>query len=130
MRSPVVVASTWSASRAEVLAAHLRNQGIDSFTKTNLDRTTYGGEIGGAAVFVDVDQRLEAELELVLLADSRPVFDDPTFTDVASSDGGEDAGTTRPSRTWVRVGSWVALAALVVGTVAPSVMIVWSRIGG
>jgi hypothetical protein len=67
MRTPVVVASTWSASQAELLAQHLRARGIESFTKTNLDRVAYGGELGGAKVFVDADQRLEAELEIVLL---------------------------------------------------------------
>lgn len=133
MRSPVVVASTWSASRADLLAAHLRTQGIDSFTKTNLDRTTYGGEIGGAAIFVDADQRLEAELELVLFQDSRPVLDDPSLPATGGADPhsySDDPDAARPVRTWIRVGSWVALAALVVGTVAPSVMIVWSRMGG
>lgn len=127
MRSPVVVASTWSASRAERLAAHLRTQGIDSFTKTNLDRSTYGGEIGGAAVFVDADQRLEAELELVLLHDSRPVLDDQPFAEAPPQ--AEDAGP-RQTRRWIRVACWFALTAVLVGTVAPTAMIVWSRITG
>ena len=66
MQSPVVVASIASITQADLLAGHLRHQGIDAIVRTNLDRTTYAG-LGGASLLVPPEQRLEAELELVLL---------------------------------------------------------------
>jgi hypothetical protein len=118
MRTPVVVASTWSASQAELLAQHLRSRGIESFTKTNLDRVAYGGELGGAKVFVDADQRLEAELEIVLLHDDDA--DEP----------GPAAPSLRPPapRRWVRVAGWIALGGMLVGAVVPPVRILWQAL--
>lgn len=118
MRTPVPVAHTWSATTADFMASYLRRQGIDSFTKSNLDRCAYGSALGGASVFVEADQRLEAELELVLLEEARVDTDDQ---DVA-------ARTTR--RAWIRLGSYLVLIGMVVGTVVPSVAIIWTRLLG
>jgi len=126
MESPIVVATTWSATQADFLASYLRGQGIESFTKTNLDRAAYGGQIGGASVFVASDQRLEAELELALLEEMRPV-------EGASSDHGDEDDDARASvgvRSWVRVASYITLAAMVLGTAVPVMVIVWSRTFG
>jgi hypothetical protein len=119
MRTPVVVASTWSASQAELLAQHLRARGIESFTKTNLDRVAYGGELGGAKVFVDADQRLEAELEIVLLHED----DD---SDEPRSGAAAPPFATR--RRWVRVAGWIALAAMATGAVGPPGRSLWQAL--
>jgi hypothetical protein len=118
MRTPVVVASTWSASQAELLAQHLRARGIESFTKSNLDRVAYGGELGGAKVFVDADQQLEAELEIVLLHD-----------DEGADEQHLDATAPRSStRRWVRVAGWIAVGAMAFGAVVPPVRILWQSL--
>jgi hypothetical protein len=117
MRTPVVVASTWSASQAELLAQHLRSRGIESFTKTNLDRVAYGGELGGAKVFVDADQQLEAELEIVLLHDDG---DEPHPAAAAPR--------SPAPRRWVRLAGWIALGGMLVGAVVPPVRILWQAL--
>ncbi|MGI9577777.1 MAG: hypothetical protein ACR2OH_06240 [Microthrixaceae bacterium] len=122
MSSPVVVARAQSASQADWLALHLRGQGIDAISRTLLDRTAYPS-LGGATVLVPENQRVEAELELMLIEQSRssdPAL--PSGTDI------DDEGF-RPARTWIRVGSWVALAGMATVAVVPSVTIIWRTLG-
>ena len=124
MRSPVVVSRTSTASEADLLASHLRDQGIEATSRTFLDRTAYAG-LGGATVLVPEEQRIEAELELMLL--DEPAQDgDGMSADVASQVEPE----RRVPRTWVRVGSWVVLAGMVVMTIVPSASIIWRALGG
>lgn len=138
MQSPVVVASTWSASQAEVLAAHLRGMGIDSYIKSNFDRTAYGGEFGGASVFVEADRLLEAEFELVLLdeAPAAGAGSDLHPSAAGHGDSTDDHGDDpdrdepRPSRAWVRPSAYVVVAAMALGVIIPSVSVVWSRLFG
>ena len=130
MQSPVVVASTWSASRAELLAAYLRGLGFDSYMKSNFDRTTYGGEFGGASVFVEADQLLEAEFELVLLEKGTPADLGADHDTAFGFDTDADELERRPNRSWVRVAAYVTLAAMSLGVIVPSVSVVWSRVLG
>jgi len=118
MQSPVVVASIASITQADLLAGHLRHQGIDAIVRTNLDRTTYAG-LGGASLLVPPEQRLEAELELVLL-DSASVDGDPSPQD--------EAGSRHPQ--WIRTCGIVLLGAMVAGTALPSLAIIWQRLTG
>ena len=129
MPSSVVVASTWSASRAEILAAHLRSLGFDAFSKSHLDRTTYGGELGGASVLVPAEQGLEAEFELVQF--DRHEADLPPEPDLAlGPDLAPDEPEHGPRRRWVRPAGYLAVAAMVLGAVVPSLTIIWSRLAG
>jgi hypothetical protein len=122
MSSPVVVARAQSASQADWLALHLRAQGIEAVSRTMLDRTAYPA-LGGATVLVPAEQRIEAELELMLIEQSRSAGE-PAGADQESEDPG-----IRPARTWVRVGSWLALAAMATVAVVPSVTIIWRALG-
>lgn len=135
MRSPVVVTNTWSLTQADLLVARLRDQGIDAVARTNLDRTTYAG-LGGAMVLVDAEQRLEAELELVLFESGNPadlpggagpdgVLLDGRLTDPTSDPA---APGIRPRRSWIRVGGYISLAAIVLGTAVPSLAVIWSQV--
>ena len=120
MSPPVVVARAQSAPMADMLAEHLRQQGIDAIARTMLDRTAYPS-LGGATVLVPADQRVEAELELMLIEETDP----PSATD---PDDTQEPGI-RPARTWIRVGSFVALAGMAAVAVVPSVMIIWRTLG-
>lgn len=65
-------------------------------------------------MFVDADQQLEAELELVLLHDGQPdEVEDPT------------SPASGPHRRWVVVGGWIALAAMAISAVVPTAQAVW-----
>lgn len=118
MRSPVVISRTATTSEADLLAAHLRAQGIEAVARTHLDRTTYAG-LGGATVLVAADQHIEAELELLLMDAARSELDvtaprcPPT-----------------PTRWWVRVCGVVALTAMALGTAVPSVALIWGGLAG
>lgn len=137
MRKPVVVTNTATVTHADLLVGHLRSQGIDAVTRTNLDRTTYAG-LGGAVVIVDSDQRIEAELELMLVEAGLPVderdvpwelchdVDDGLDGDSAEGDATRHIG----SRQWVRACGYVTLGAMAVGTVVPSLAIIWQAIRG
>lgn len=116
MRSPVVITNTRSVTEADLLVERLRGQGIDAVARTNLDRTTYGG-LGGAAVLVDSDQRMEAELELILLEAGAHVdtCEAPQVGHIAQ-------------RSWIRVCGYVLLAAMALGTVVPSLAAVWQAL--
>lgn len=135
MRTPVVVTNTASVTEADLLVGRLRSQGIEAVARTNLDRTTYAG-LGGAVVLVDSDQRMEAELELILLTSGVVIDDDPAFDDEpAFDDDGafqEECGShgSIGQRSWVRVCGYVALAAMAVGTVVPSVAVIWRAMFG
>jgi hypothetical protein len=122
MSSPVVVARAQSASQADWLALHLRAQGIEAISRTMLDRTAYPS-LGGATVLVPAEQRIEAELELMLIEQSRAA-DEPTGAEQEPEYPG-----IRPVRTWIRVGSWVALAGMATVAVVPSVAIIWRALG-
>lgn len=119
---PVIVAHSQSASQADLLALHLRGQGIDAISRTMLDRTAYPS-LGGATVLVPETQRVEAELELMLIDQSRAAD--------ALSDDYSEAGEPgiRPARTWIRVSCWVALAGMATVAVVPSVTIIWRTLG-
>ena len=119
MRPPVVIASTATPAEADMLAAHLRAQGIAAAARTNLDRTAYAG-LGGAMVQVPADQRAEAELELLLLEEAA--------ADLGTE--GEDVPLRRHRRTWVRVASVAALAGMLAMVVVPSLRIIWYQLGG
>jgi hypothetical protein len=116
MGSPVIVATMWSAPEAEMLADHLRRQGIAAVARTHLPSPAYAG-VGGATVLVAEDQVLEAELELVLLAElaAGPQLEEP------------ETGRTR---VWVRLSAWVVVTALGVGVIVPSAIAVWQRVLG
>ncbi|MFV0315901.1 MAG: hypothetical protein ACK5O2_02930 [Microthrixaceae bacterium] len=119
MSTPVVVARIPSLTQADLLAGHLRHQGIDAVVRTNLDRTTYAG-LGGAALLVPGDQRLEAELELVLLESAVP---EATGTD-ADSVSQHSGSRAR----WIRTVGLLLVGAMVIATVVPSLSIVWARL--
>jgi hypothetical protein len=124
MRPPVVIASTATPAEADMLAAHLRAQGIAAAARTNLDRTAYAG-LGGAMVQVPADQRVEAELELLLLEESAADLDG------VGLDGEEDhLALRRHRRTWVRVASVAALAGMLTMVLVPSLRIIWYQLGG
>ena len=135
MSSPVVVARIPSATQADQLALYLRSQGIAAVSRTMLDRTAYPS-LGGATVLVPASQRVEAELELMLIEQSRVEMDqapaDRTgFDDNADGayESDEDLDGTRPARGWVRAASWVALAAMATMAVVPSIAIIWRTLG-
>jgi hypothetical protein len=117
MRPPVVIASTSTTAEADMLAVHLRAQGIDASARTNLDRTAYAG-LGGAMVQVPAEQRVEAEFELMLLEES--AFE-PSETDEPHRG---------PRRRWVRVASVAALAGMLAMALVPSLRVIWYQIGG
>jgi len=118
MRTPVVVASVWSSSAGELIASRLRAEGIDAYVRANFDRTTYGGEFGGASVFVDAEHRLEAELEIVRLEEAD------------SGDDPDDPPRAIPRPAWVGVAGWLAVAALAISALAPPAAIVWRQLMG
>lgn len=118
--SPVVVARIPSVTQADLLAGHLRHQGIDAVVRTNLDRTTYAG-LGGAALVVPAEQRLEAELELELLESATP---EPLPSDF-------EPGPVEGTRTrWIRTVGLLLLAAMVIATVVPSLVTIWDAVAG
>lgn len=129
MRSPVIVTNTASVTEADLLVGRLRSQGIDAVTRTNLDRTTYAG-LGGAVVLVDSDQRVEAELELILLTSGVVIDGEPGLDGEQPIE--EECGSyaSMGQRSWVRVCGYVALAAMAVGTVVPSVAVIWRVVFG
>ncbi|MCP4435119.1 MAG: hypothetical protein GY812_06400 [Actinomycetia bacterium] len=136
MRSAVVVSRTSSATQADLLVSYLRTQGIEATTRTNLDRSAYAG-LGGATVVVPAEQRLEAEFELLLLEESRPASDSSgaarPIDDLGHPEPGEDPEALpglRPARTWIRVGSWLALAGMLVVSIVPSLAVIWNAITG
>jgi hypothetical protein len=115
MGPPVVLVSTSTTAEADMLAAHLRGQGIDASARTHFDRTMYTG-LGGAMVQVPADQRVEAEFELMLLTESAGLLDDA------------DEPLSRRRRHWVVVASFAALAGMVVLALGPSFAVIWSRL--
>lgn len=139
MRSPVVVTSTASVIEADLLVGRLRSQGIEAVARTNLDRTTYGG-LGGAVVLVGADQRIEAELELILLSSGLQIGHDGGLDPLSGEDGSsravsdepahEDDPARRGPRGWVRVCGYLTLAAMVVGTLVPSAAVIWHALFG
>jgi hypothetical protein len=135
VRSPVIVTNTASVTEADLLVGRLRSQGIDAVARTNLDRTTYAG-LGGAVVMVGSDQRMEAELELILLTSGEVIDDAPAFDDEPALDDEaaiqQECGSHQSigQRSWVRVFGYVALAAMAVGTVVPSAAVIWNAVLG
>ncbi len=116
MRSPVVVSAVSSASEADLIASHLRSQGIEAAARTHLDRSAYAG-LGGATIMVPADQRIEAELELMLMRAAVPEEDAPI-------------PSARPARTWLRVASYSVLAAMVITSALPPIAIIWNGVVG
>lgn len=110
MRPAVIVASTWSTSQAEALASHLRSQGIAAFTKGNFDRHTYGGEFGGAKVFVDAEHQLEAELEILVLGS-------PPGEDHVVVSRCQEPAASPPA--WIVTAGWMALGTMLLGLLLP-----------
>lgn len=135
MRSPVIVTNTASVTEADLLVGRLRSQGIDAVARTNLDRTTYAG-LGGAVVLVDSDQRIEAELELILLTSGIVVDGDPELDGEHELDGErpihQESGSegSIQHRSWVRVCGYLTLGAMVTGAVVPSVAVIWRAVLG
>ena len=129
MRPPVVIASTATPAEADMLAAHLRAQGIAAAARTNLDRTAYAG-LGGAMVQVPADQRVEAELELLLLEESAADLDGAELDGVGLDGEEEHLALRRHRRTWVRVASVAALVGMLTMVLVPSLRIIWYQLGG
>lgn len=137
MRTPVVVTRTRSLTQADLLVGHLRSQGIEAVARTHLDRTTYAG-LGGAAILVDAEKRIDAEFELMLLGSAEESADDEEILPPAGREdepqASQESDPARPSaigdRSWVRVCGYLVVASMVVGTVVPSVAAVWSSLAG
>ncbi len=129
MRSPVVVTNTRSVTEADLLVGRLRSQGIEALARTNLDRTTYAG-LGGAVVIVDSEQRFEAELEIMMLESRGDIDEFEEFDDTDSSTEERDYQSVAGRSSWVRMCGYVALTAMAIGTVVPSLAVIWRTVGG
>lgn len=129
MGSLVTLANTASVTEADLLVERLCGQGIRAVARTHLDRTAYAG-LGGAVVLVESDQREEAELELMLLTSGASAEGENGFDGGESLDPATGTRSHVSRRAWVRVVGYVALTAIAMATVVPSLVILWRVVFG
>ena len=136
MRSARVITTTWSGFSAEQIASQLRLRGFESYVKTNFDSSAYGNGLGGASVFVDADQLVEAELELILIQDELAEVEKRSHQDHSVT--GENIGEAddepeiqpRQHKSAIKIAAVVALAAMVTAFIVPSALVIWTTFFG